>query len=306
MLYDLYKKVYTLNRNDKESLYNNWDDIVLSLNDSKTVVSEKKDKKSWYTIRRKKNWFGQIDDVDTKRNPDEGEYEYVEQQDRSDPWHETRSFQDFDLKKMSHVKSEWKRLAEIFDPETDEQMCHLLGLLEKFISVDNDISYDNVSVFLHPLSRGVKKISLRPYRMIGLVKELERLSKQFGREKSRVRNLSEDVPIAEEDIVFPEDAFIEIPAKEQDEPDPEILEMFFNALNAIKEKMEQKKTPKVHRQKNASLKKVATAETFAESIIKNMIDSGMERDDILAFFEGNPDFNIEPEEIEISLSRFFG
>jgi hypothetical protein len=83
ILFDLYKKVYALNRNDKEYLFDNIDNIMTEI---KTAESE----------------------------------------------------------------NIIKTASGIHDPETIEDLKHLIEKMEKYISIDNDLSLDSLSVlFIH-------------------------------------------------------------------------------------------------------------------------------------------------------------
>jgi hypothetical protein len=73
------------------------------------------------------------------------------------------------------------------DPETSEDMLKLLESLEKHVGIDNDISYDNISIFLNPLLKGSKKITLRPCKSVGLVNKIHNLSRSFHKNKGRKR-----------------------------------------------------------------------------------------------------------------------
>jgi len=71
----------------------------------------------------------------------------------------------------------------LHDPETPEEMFGLVCLLEKFVGIDNDISHDNISLFLKPMSSGSQKITIRPCKVVGLIKKLDRLSRKYKQEK---------------------------------------------------------------------------------------------------------------------------
>lgn len=301
MLYELYKKVYELDRNGKEFLYKNWNDIVEALSDDfENIVTAKK--KNWYKrIPNKDILFGEIDDVDTKRKPENGEYEYIEQQDRTSPMNEMRSDIIKDIYKLGALDVSLEKVAMLFDPETEEHMEKLIGLMEKFVGLDNDISYDNICIFLHPLSRGARKYILRPYQMIGLTKELERLSRKF---KNRTFPPSEKLPIG----VPTSEQIIDI--MEDEETDPKIMEMFLAALNSIKEKLNKRKIPGVHPQKkSANLIIANVAEIVADNALEDLIsrlkDKGWSREDILFLMENNPDFSYGSEELNVAISKFF-
>ena len=67
----------------------------------------------------------------------------------------------------------------LHDPETPEEMGDLINLLEKFIGIDGNFSRDNIGVFINPMSIGAKKITLRPCKIVGLMRKLDRLSRKF-------------------------------------------------------------------------------------------------------------------------------
>jgi hypothetical protein len=84
----------------------------------------------------------------------------------------------------------------LHDPETPDEMLGLIDLLEKFVGIDNDISHENISIFLKPMVSSAQKIMIRPCKIIGLIRKLDRLSRQYKREK---KNESLEVsPIKEE------------------------------------------------------------------------------------------------------------
>jgi len=84
----------------------------------------------------------------------------------------------------------------LYDPETPDEMLGLINLLEKFVGIDNDISHENISIFLKPMVSSAQKIMIRPCKIIGLIRKLDRLSRQYKREK---KNESLDVsPIKKE------------------------------------------------------------------------------------------------------------
>jgi len=119
MLYELYKKAYSLNYNQKNFLFERFDDILVLLGQNEQKEAEKQ---------------GFVKEA-----------------------------------RGSH------------DPETVEDMKKLINLLEKFLSIDRNLSYDNISVFMQPMSSGAKKVTLRPCRIVGLMRKLDRLSRTFKR-----------------------------------------------------------------------------------------------------------------------------
>lgn len=71
----------------------------------------------------------------------------------------------------------------LHDPETPAEMINLIGLMEKFMGIDNDLSHSNLTVFMSPMSFGARKINLRPCKIVGLMRKLDRLSRKYKREK---------------------------------------------------------------------------------------------------------------------------
>jgi len=88
------------------------------------------------------------------------------------------------------VASLKKEARGIHDPETMEDMLKLVESLEKHIKIDNDISYENISVFINPLLKGSKKIMIRPCRAVGLINKIHNLSRKFNKkneDKNKIR-----------------------------------------------------------------------------------------------------------------------
>jgi hypothetical protein len=136
MLYNLYKNIYELNRNKKEYLLNNFDNIVESMKnegDDKIVVASN----------------------------------IVE------------------AKKVLSKNEVFKEVlaSGVHDPETPKEMKKLVDLLEKYIRIDDNICHENISVFLSPMSMSSKKINIRPCRLVGLMRRLDRLSRRYNKEK---------------------------------------------------------------------------------------------------------------------------
>lgn len=73
------------------------------------------------------------------------------------------------------------KVAKLYDPETPEHMLKIVDLMLKFMGVDDDMSSESMEIFLYPLSRGAKRVAVRPIRLIGLTKQLWRLCRKFDR-----------------------------------------------------------------------------------------------------------------------------
>lgn len=69
--------------------------------------------------------------------------------------------------------------SKLHDPETSDQLIKIIDLLEKFLKADEDISFNNICLFIYPMIIGSKKLTLRPYRIISLVNKLKNLAKTF-------------------------------------------------------------------------------------------------------------------------------
>lgn len=184
MLYDIFKNVNSLSIEDKESLNDNFGEIIASLKDSQ---------KPWHTaqtrfpkkrnhIRYKVEKTKQPEEVDTKSDPDNDEQEYIEQRPRG-------------LHVDYLISSTQEKNAALYDPETPKQMLELIDLIEKFISYDNNISVDNVSIFLHPLKNGASKLFLRPAKLVGLTKDLWKISRQYDKRRKQKKDVSKDISL---------------------------------------------------------------------------------------------------------------
>jgi len=87
----------------------------------------------------------------------------------------TLNSDDLGIKKEALKKEAYS--GSCHDPETPDEMLKLLDLLEKFVRMDSNISYDNLSVFLHPLMYSSRKNSIKPCKVVGLIRKLYSLSK---------------------------------------------------------------------------------------------------------------------------------
>lgn len=125
MKYELFKKAFNLTRYQKETIYNNFDNIINGFNEQERALNVSSRKTVLKTV----------------------------------------------LARGLH------------DPETPEEMFGLVDLLENFIRIDDNISHENISIFLKPMSHSSQKIMLRPCKIIGLIKNLDRLSRQYKKDK---------------------------------------------------------------------------------------------------------------------------
>jgi hypothetical protein len=159
------KKAYFLDRTKKEYLLDNFEIITGIFKDLKK--------------KRKK----QPTDYDTKKAPEDNyvpvNYEHLSGETASD------EFVSPGLR--AERESLIKIAGQIHDPETVEEILKLISLMEKFILVDGDLTYDNLCVFIHPLARGSRRIILRPYKIVGLIKIIEKLSRKFKELKETPR-----------------------------------------------------------------------------------------------------------------------
>lgn len=70
----------------------------------------------------------------------------------------------------------------LHDPETPNEMCKLIELLEKFVKIDENYNHENVSIFINPMYSGAKKVLIRPCKIVGLMRKLDRLSRRLKRQ----------------------------------------------------------------------------------------------------------------------------
>lgn len=170
MLYELMKKAYFLPREDREFLYDNFDELM-------KIAKEDKDTTYKKLIRKLKGNTKQNQDVDTKKDLSKGDistsYTHLPGGHLSDQFNQQSL-----ASKNGLIKE-----AKNYDPETVDEMLKLVGLLEKFISIDDDISYDNICIFMRPLSGSSKKLVLRPNKLVGLSRKMESLSRQYQKNK---------------------------------------------------------------------------------------------------------------------------
>jgi hypothetical protein len=75
------------------------------------------------------------------------------------------------------------------DPETVPDLQNLIESILRFIKNDGDLSYSAMSVFLHPLCSGAKRVCFRPFKLVGLTKHLANLSKEFEKNQKNLRNI---------------------------------------------------------------------------------------------------------------------
>lgn len=193
-MYELMKKAKSLPRSEKISFLEDLEEmIVLAKTPRKEVLRNMEldaiddvnsdgsvDEKSPDVPNKKR----QDRQMDTKRNPDGKKapryipknYTHLNQQNSSGS---------FGHENMASSKDNIKVAKRLYDPETTEELGDLIILLEKNISVDGDLSFDSLSVFLIPLLRGSQRVGLKSQKIVGLMKKLCRLSRKYQRVKQR-------------------------------------------------------------------------------------------------------------------------
>ena len=192
MLHDLLKKACSLPENQKRYLSDNFESIVNVLDeefsespkhDVLQTKSEKKKKK-----KKKKDYYPIVHPLP---RPKQYEEDYKTENDSmsSNPTKPIASGR-IDIV-ASYINGDMNvaldKVAKLYDPETPEQMLKIIDLIDKFINLDEDISYDNMCIFLFPLSRGAQRVALRPMRLIGLTKALWSLCRKHDRIKNRMK-----------------------------------------------------------------------------------------------------------------------
>lgn len=90
--------------------------------------------------------------------------------------------QENDFIKKAETYNLIKEAAGMHDPENVDDMHKTLKYLEKFLGLSEDIS--DLSLFINPLSVGSKRILLKPYKLVGMVKRLNSLAREYKREKN--------------------------------------------------------------------------------------------------------------------------
>jgi len=156
ILFDLYKKVYSLSRDQKENLFDNFQSFV--------VLSMKN--------KKKRKQIKKILDEDARLTQEDNPYPI-----------ENRNgmFEDRTAEILKEARS-------VHDPETTKEMCNIIELMKKFISVDQDLSYENLCIFLNPLLKGSRRVGLQGNRIIGMVYKLHKLSKKWGTVDKKEKN----------------------------------------------------------------------------------------------------------------------
>lgn len=245
MLYQLFKKVYASSRERKEYANDNWDKIILCLKDKK-----KKKKKKIPLI------------INTNQAGVEPEwYDLYVGRDSSPYYHDLAG---------ANQKSKRTIASKVFDPETSEQMIKLVNLMEKFISLDHDVSYKNLCLFVNPLSYGSKKILIRPHKVVGLIRKLENITRCFER-ALKSENKEREVQ--------------------------EVRQRFFDCLREIKQrlsntKINKKKSQNINWKTSVSnLIQNSPPETWTKEAIKTLLSS--------------PDFAVSKEETDKVLNDLF-
>lgn len=170
-LYESYKKIYALKKEEKEFLLDNWDSIHL-------ILSSKKNKKK--EIPKQNN--GRI-------NPDEIENSkvYIEEAEEASDY--VRYAYLNEMYKSGSYNNNLIKYANNYNPENAEELRNLLDLFNKYIKIDRDISYSNIAVFMHPIKESTKKILIRPYKLVGLVHDLNKISRKYEKSLYEKNNL---------------------------------------------------------------------------------------------------------------------
>ena len=163
------KLAYSLDRKEKEYLYENFDQILkISVNlEVENIVESLKKKKKPVTIPVEE---------DNKINPDEDKNKVLY---NDDLWESAPLKEE-----SSSVAENMIKTSNLHDPETSEQLVKLIELMEKYLGIEDDISYDNISVFIHPLLNGARKLIVKQYKIMGITRRLHTLSKKYRKYKS--------------------------------------------------------------------------------------------------------------------------
>jgi len=181
-----------------------------------------------------------------------------------------------------NMNSSLEKIAKVYDPETPEQMLKVIDLIERFLKIDNDLSCESMGIFLYPLSRGAKRLSLRPFRVVGLTNNLWSLCRKHDScltPKDKSLNLEEG----------------KVEATVQQETPASIRKIFKNKLAKIKTRLNNKdKKIQIHPSKRNSVvfktDQIQNAQNSTEdeeriSNVKKSIaslkDQGMDKDSIL-------------------------
>jgi len=85
------------------------------------------------------------------------------------------------------TKDSLRKSASTHDPETPEDIIKLIEVIEKLTNIDDDICYCNISIFIQTLLRASRKYHIRPYRVVSIIEQIQRLAKEFesGYQKSK-------------------------------------------------------------------------------------------------------------------------
>lgn len=193
-MYDLMKKARSLSRHDKVAFLEDLDEMIaLAKAPRKEVLRNMEldaieDVNSSGTTDESNpddpNKTRQDRPMDTKRNPDGKKkpryvprnYTHLTQQTNSDS---------FGHENMASIGDRIKVGKRLYDPETPQEIAALVSLMEKNLSVDGDLSFEGLSVFLIPLLRGSQRVGLKNQKIVGLMKKLCRLSRKFQRIKQK-------------------------------------------------------------------------------------------------------------------------
>jgi hypothetical protein len=192
MLNELIAKAYNLDNDEKKYLLANMDDILSIL----CVNEEPQDELN--KIASGEHPLFVMQEVDKKKKKPIIHYGPSEIDEDEDPLSSNTANKPIASPQRKILTAEYlsgtmalslEKTAKVYDPETPENMLKVVDLIEKFLKSDNDISHDSMSIFLYPLSRGAKRIGLRPFKLVGLTNDLWGLCRKYdscltGRTKS--------------------------------------------------------------------------------------------------------------------------
>lgn len=201
MIYDLMKKARSLSREEKEFLHDNTEELMLLVADKRKEVIRNDNLKEIDETNKHdfidesspkgRKRTRQDRQMDTKQNPDNKKYiprnyTHLTNGTDSDPANTGYDACCKDsITKISEKEAYEKTAKRLHDPDTVEEMIEIVCLLEKTVKANDDISYDTMSLFLVPLLRGAQRIGLKPYMVVGLLKRLSRICRQYQRTKSK-------------------------------------------------------------------------------------------------------------------------
>lgn len=304
MLYELLKKAKDLSRDQKNYIHDNFENILSILDEDELeevdkiasgehplfvmaeMEKEKEDKKynlkNYYSLSKymkelKDKSFKQPKPVDTKVNND---YGYPEDKRERDPqsFNPTKPIAEVKKKYLEgSIDGNFIKTSKIYDPETPEQILKIIDLIECIC--EDDMSYDSMSIFLYPLSRGASRKMLRPMRLIGIAKNLWTLCRKYDRLKGDMKMQSQTEPV---------NSVSEI---------NEVKKEFKQKLSLIRERILDHK-PEKNKVKTASPKKV---EVFRKQAY-NLKSQGWSRD---SFEYIRDSLDLNDEEVDFILNELY-